>query len=68
MPRTLLYVVACAADVTVKPNAEEVDAVRYVTLDELRDMMKTNSGLLWSPWFRYGQGCFAWVDCAASDR
>lgn len=53
---------------TVKPNAEEVDAVRYVTLDELRDMMKTNSGLLWSPWFRYGQGCFAWVDCAASDR
>jgi isopentenyl-diphosphate delta-isomerase len=41
-----------AADVTLKPNPEEVDAVRYVTLRELREMMAPGKGLLWSPWFR----------------
>ncbi len=38
--------------VTVTPNPDEVDAYKYVTLAELRHMMKPSSGLRWSPWFR----------------
>ncbi|KAG2484191.1 hypothetical protein HYH03_017003 [Edaphochlamys debaryana] len=38
--------------VTLAPNADEVDAVRYVTLPELQAMMDPGSGLSWSPWFR----------------
>lgn len=34
------------------PNPEEVDGVKYVTLKELQEQMKPESGLLWSPWFR----------------
>lgn len=34
------------------PNPEEVRDTKWVTLQELRDMMKPESGLLWSPWFR----------------
>jgi isopentenyl-diphosphate Delta-isomerase len=40
-----------AADVDFEPNPEEVDAVKYVTLAELQEMMEPSSGLLWSPWF-----------------
>lgn len=36
----------------LKPNAEEVDDVKYVSLSELKEMMSPPSGLLWSPWFR----------------
>lgn len=43
---------ALQADVDVAPNPEEVDAVRYVTLAELQDMMRPEHGLRWSPWFR----------------
>lgn len=34
------------------PNPEEVMDTRYVTPDELKQMMDPISGLLWSPWFR----------------
>ena len=33
------------------PNPEEVDNHKYVTQDELREMMR-DEDLLWSPWFR----------------
>lgn len=37
---------------SLRPNAEEVSAVRFVTQAELREMMSPASGLLWSPWFQ----------------
>ena len=46
------YILFIKADVDVKPNPDEVDAHKYVTLPELMSMMKPSSGLLWSPWFR----------------
>lgn len=30
----------------------QVDAVKYVSREELKEMMDPSSGLLWSPWFR----------------
>lgn len=38
--------------VLLRPNPEEVEAVKWVTPDELRAMMAPSSGLKWSPWFR----------------
>ncbi len=38
--------------VTLAPNPEEVDAVKYVTQAELEEMMRPQSGLRWSPWFK----------------
>jgi isopentenyl-diphosphate delta-isomerase len=38
--------------VTVAANPEEIDDVRWVTREELREMMDPASGLRWSPWFR----------------
>ena len=46
------YILFVQADVKVKANPEEVGAVKYVTLPELKKMMDAKSGLLWSPWFR----------------
>ena len=46
------YILFVQADVKVKPNREEVSAVKYVSLPELQKMMDPKSGLLWSPWFR----------------
>jgi len=46
------YILFAQADVKVKPNPEEVGEIRYVTQEELREMMDPKSGLLWSPWFR----------------
>lgn len=40
------------ADVSLEPNPEEVQDVKYVTLLELRAMMRPETGLKWSPWFR----------------
>ena len=37
---------------TLKPNPEEVSDVRWVDYEELKHMMRPESGLLWSPWFR----------------
>ncbi|EFJ40900.1 hypothetical protein VOLCADRAFT_84296 [Volvox carteri f. nagariensis] len=38
--------------VTLAPNPDEVDDVRYVDRGELAAMMDPKSGLRWSPWFR----------------
>jgi len=46
------YVLFIQADVDCKPNPDEVDGIKYVTLSELQKMMEPSSGLLWSPWFR----------------
>jgi len=46
------YILLFRGDVTVIPNPEEVGATRYVTLEELKEMIHPSSGLLWSPWFR----------------
>lgn len=51
-PSLLLHTYPPVADVTVKPNPEEVDDYKYVTLKELQKLMAPSSGLLWSPWFR----------------
>ena len=40
------------AEVTLAPNPEEVDDARWVTSEELKNMMDPKSGLRWSPWFR----------------
>ena len=37
--------------VTIAPNPEEIDATRWVTREELREMM-ADPALRWSPWFR----------------
>jgi hypothetical protein len=41
-----------ASALTVVPNPEEVGAIEWVTRERLADMMRPDSGLLWSPWFR----------------
>ncbi|PSC75135.1 isopentenyl-diphosphate delta-isomerase I [Micractinium conductrix] len=46
------YILFVKADVSVEPNAEEVMDTKYVSMQELRQMMHPGSGLLWSPWFR----------------
>jgi len=46
------YMLFIQADVTVKPNVEEVKDYKWVTPAELRAMMQPSTGLLWSPWFR----------------
>ena len=45
----ILFVKAC---VSLEPNADEVEEAKYVTEVELQQMMKPDSGLKWSPWFR----------------
>lgn len=46
------YILFIKKKVTLKANPEEVCDTKYVTLAELQEMMKPESGLLWSPWFR----------------
>jgi farnesyl-diphosphate farnesyltransferase/isopentenyl-diphosphate delta-isomerase type 1 len=46
------YILFIKKKVTFKANPEEVCDTKYVTLQELQEMMKPSSGLLWSPWFR----------------
>lgn len=46
------YILFVRKDITITPNIEEVDDVKYVTLRELQAMISPSSGLLWSPWFR----------------
>jgi isopentenyl-diphosphate delta-isomerase len=45
------YVLFIQADVTVKPNPEEIQDYKYVTLKELQQMMSPEAKLEWSPWF-----------------
>ena len=46
------YILFIKADVQLNLNKEEVEDSKYVTLKELQAMMHSNSGMLWSPWFR----------------
>ena len=46
------YILFIQAKVSLRINPEEVQATKYVTKEELTNMMRPESGLLWSPWFR----------------
>ena len=46
------YILFIRADVDYEANPEEVRDTKYVTYTELKHMLATSSGLLWSPWFR----------------
>ena len=46
------YILFCKANVRLHPHEDEVQDTRYVNREQLKDMMKPESGLLWSPWFR----------------
>ena len=48
------YILFCRKDVRdhLNPHPDEVQATKFVTREELKDMMRPDSGLLWSPWFR----------------
>jgi isopentenyl-diphosphate delta-isomerase len=46
------YILFARAAVTLAPNPDEVEATKWVTPAELRAMMRPESGLAWSPWFR----------------
>jgi isopentenyl-diphosphate delta-isomerase len=46
------YILFIRQAVDLNPNPEEVQATQYVTLQQLRNMMLSKSGLRWSPWFR----------------
>lgn len=39
-------------DVYVSPNPDEVKAVRYVSKEQLKDMLADEQQYKWSPWFR----------------
>ncbi|CAM9191606.1 unnamed protein product, partial [Ectocarpus fasciculatus] len=63
------YILFAQANVRCKPNPEEVQDIKYVTLPELQAMMEPSSGLLWSPWFRIIVECFLvhwWKDLTAT--
>jgi isopentenyl-diphosphate Delta-isomerase len=40
-------------ELQLRPNSEEISDTRYVDQAELAKMMAPESGLKWSPWFRY---------------
>ena len=46
------YILFVKARVSLELNADEVEEAKYVTEVELQQMMKPDSGLKWSPWFR----------------
>lgn len=60
------YVLFCRADQEqlvkggMSINPEEVDAMIWVSPEELREMMKEEKGLRWSPWFRIIVERFLW--------
>ena len=49
------------ADVPIEANPDEVGDFKYVTIQELKDMMQDPT-LIWSPWFRgmMDRGIFDW--------
>jgi hypothetical protein len=47
----LFFCVRSKDEITVKPHPDEVDAVKWVTRQQLIDMME-DPKLLFSPWFR----------------
>mmetsp|Transcript_4322 Transcript_4322/g.15225 ORF Transcript_4322/g.15225 Transcript_4322/m.15225 type:complete len:216 (+) Transcript_4322:831-1478(+) len=50
--RDFILFVKPAVPVTISPNPDEVDDVKWVNRKELRAMMDSSSGLWWSPWYR----------------
>jgi len=59
------FILFIQTDVTLAPNPDEAADVKYVTLEELKQMMDPSSGLQWSPWFRIIVDrflCFWWKD------
>ena len=54
----LFFTVAKQSDLTLKPHPEEVDDVKWVSKEELKEMMNDKS-LLFSPWFRLI--CYKWL-------
>ena len=63
------YILFARRDVELLPNPEEVQAVRYVTLPQLQEMMAEHTGHTWSPWFRIIAATFLqrwWADLDAT--
>jgi isopentenyl-diphosphate delta-isomerase len=46
------YILFIQADVNLEPNADEVQSYKYVSLNELSEMLLPTSSLSWSPWFK----------------
>ena len=46
------YILFARADVNMRPNPEEVQDVKFVNEEQLKELMHPDSQLLWSPWFR----------------
>lgn len=46
------YILFAKGDFTVALNPEEIQATKFVGPAELKEMMKPDNGLRWSPWFR----------------
>ena len=46
----LFMTVPSTSDITIQPNAEEIDEIRWVTKNEL-DTMLVDTSNLFSPWF-----------------
>lgn len=46
------YILFAQLDTLVVPNPDEVCEYKYVSYEELKEMMTPGNGLLWSPWFR----------------
>jgi len=57
------YILLFRGTVELRPNADEVSETRYVTPDELRQMLGED-GLRWSPWFIgiMDRGGWTWWD------
>lgn len=54
----ILFIKPSVDYLKLKPNPDEVDDAKWVTRDELKEMMDPTSGLRWSPWFRIIAGRF----------
>ena len=57
----LFFKLPKGVDLPVKPCPDEVEEYKYVSIDELKEMMK-QPDLLWSPWFLgiMDRGGFEW--------
>lgn len=63
------YILFAQTNVDHTINPEEVSAARYVTIQELGDMLRPDSGFLFSPWFRIIADkflCRWWEDLAST--
>lgn len=46
------YILFLKCDINIQPNVDEVQNIKYVSLNQLKEMMDPSSGLKWSPWFK----------------